>query len=54
MPNLLPHLIDMPMSLGDHLGELRRRLVVPIAVLLGVFIAGFAMQAQLKLLLIHP
>jgi sec-independent protein translocase protein TatC len=54
VPNLLPHLFDMPMSLGDHLEELRRRLILPIAVFLVLFIGGFACQTMLKRALIYP
>ena len=54
MPNFLPHLIDMPMSLGDHLEELRRRLIVPIGLFMVLFIGGFACQTTLKLVMVHP
>jgi sec-independent protein translocase protein TatC len=54
LPKLLPDLYDLPMSLGDHLHELRRRLVLPIACIVVVFIGAMAFQAQLKLLLVRP
>jgi sec-independent protein translocase protein TatC len=54
VPNLLPHLLDMPMSLGDHLEELRRRLILPIGVFILLFIGGFACQTSLKLVMVHP
>ncbi len=54
MVNLLPHLIDMPMSLGDHLEELRRRLIVPLVALFVFFIASFAYNGQLKVIFIRP
>jgi sec-independent protein translocase protein TatC len=54
MANLLPHLVDMPMSIGDHLHELRRRLMMPI-IMLGVFFIGaFYFQAQLKVIFLKP
>ncbi len=52
--NPLPHLIDMPMSLGDHLHELRKRLMVPIAVLVVGFLAGFAYNKELKVVYVQP
>jgi sec-independent protein translocase protein TatC len=45
---------DQPMSLGSHLGELRRRIVPPVVVLALGFILGFAYHAQLKLAIIWP
>ncbi len=50
----LPGLIDIPMGLGDHLHELRRRLVVPLIAILVIFIASFAFQNQLKQVMVHP
>ncbi len=52
--NPLPHLIDMPMSLGDHLHELRKRLMVPIAVLVVGFLAAFAYNKELKVAYAQP
>ncbi len=52
--NPLPHLVDMPMSLGDHLHELRRRLMVPIAVLVVGFLAAFAYNKELKVVYAQP
>ncbi len=54
MVNLLPHLIDMPMSLGDHLEELRRRLIVPLIALALLFIASFAYNKELKVIYMQP
>ncbi len=54
MPNLLPHLIDMPMALGDHLEELRRRLIVPVIAFVLLFIVGFAFWGDLMLVMIEP
>jgi len=54
MKYLLPHVLDMPMSLGDHLHELRRRLIIVIAVLVVSIIVAFSFQSWLKLLLVHP
>lgn len=51
---LLPSLMDMPMSLGDHLDELRRRIIFPILVFLLLFIVGFALDNQLKVILVQP
>jgi sec-independent protein translocase protein TatC len=51
---VLPHLVDMPMSLGDHLGELRRRLIVPIVVLGVGFVVAFIYQKELKVLFVKP
>jgi len=45
---------DIPMSLGDHLEDLRKRLVWPILIMAILFIAGFAMQGLLKRILIKP
>lgn len=45
---------DKPMSLGDHLHELRSRLVLPIAVFGIVFAGSFALQDHLKELFIQP
>ncbi len=54
MVNLLPHLIDMPMSLGDHLEELRRRLIIPLIALAVLFIASFAYNKELKVVFMQP
>lgn len=45
---------DVPMSLGDHLGELRRRMMVPIIVLIVAFGLGFAFQSELKEVFVWP
>jgi len=54
MVNLLPHLVDMPMSLGDHLEELRRRMIVPLIALAVCFIASFAYNKELKVIYLQP
>jgi len=51
---MLPDIFDLPMSLGDHLHELRRRLIVPIVAFVLLFILGFAIDNQLKSFLIQP
>ncbi len=51
---LLPDLADVPMTLGDHLHELRRRLIVPVIVLTFGFFIGFTYDHELKLLLVRP
>jgi sec-independent protein translocase protein TatC len=50
----LPSMIDVPMGLGDHLQELRRRLVVPLVVVFVIFIGAFAFQNELKQLMVQP
>jgi sec-independent protein translocase protein TatC len=54
MVNLLPHLIDMPMSLGDHLHELRKRVIFPLLVFVVFFIAAFCFSGQLKHVFLLP
>lgn len=54
LPGLLPNLADVPMSLGDHLHELRRRLIWPIITFLAIFIGAFAFQVELKRILLWP
>lgn len=51
---LMPDLTDMPMSLGDHLHELRRRLVLPIIAFVLLFMIGFAIDNHLKRILVQP
>jgi len=51
---MLPDIFDLPMSLGDHLHELRRRLIVPIVAFVLLFMLGFAIDNQLKSFLIQP
>ena len=46
--------LDVPMSLGDHLHELRRRLILPIAVLLIAFVTAFIFHPQLKSMFAWP
>ncbi|MBA2481320.1 MAG: twin-arginine translocase subunit TatC [Planctomycetes bacterium] len=50
----LPSMIDVPMGLGDHLHELRRRLVVPLIVVCAIFIGAFAFQNELKQVMVQP
>lgn len=54
MINPLPHLLDMPMSLGDHLEELRRRLIVPIIAMALCFIGAFTYNKELKVAYTQP
>jgi sec-independent protein translocase protein TatC len=49
-----PLLEDVPMSLGDHLHELRRRLILPICSIAVLFLLAFAFEHQLKLLVLQP
>jgi sec-independent protein translocase protein TatC len=48
------NLIDMPMGLGDHLHELRRRLVWPLVTIGLVSVLAFAYQDRLKLAMLWP
>jgi len=45
---------DLPMSLGDHLHELRRRLIFPIIAIGVLFIAAFMVENYLKLIVAKP
>ncbi len=45
---------DMPMSLGDHLHELRKRLMLPVAMLAVFFLAAFAFNKDLKVIYVQP
>ncbi len=45
---------DVPVSLGDHLDELRRALILPALVWAVVFVVAFAFEDQLKILFIQP
>lgn len=54
LPRLLPDLADMPMSLGEHLHELRKRLVLPIAVLVVAFLVAVAFHNELKEIVVWP
>lgn len=51
MAKLLP---DIPMSLGSHLDELRRRLMLPIIVFVVVFVVSLGFGDQLKVLFAQP
>jgi sec-independent protein translocase protein TatC len=46
--------IDAPMSLGDHLVELRRRLMWPVISVVAVFIVSFGYHGQLKQWMVWP
>jgi sec-independent protein translocase protein TatC len=46
--------VDIPMGLGNHLDELRRRLIWPVITVAVLFVAGFAFQAELKTIMIWP
>jgi sec-independent protein translocase protein TatC len=50
----LPAMVDIPMALGDHLHDLRRRLIWPVATVAVLFVLTFAFQAQLKRALVWP
>ena len=52
MPGILRP--DLPMSLGDHLHELRARMVMPLVVFAVVFVGAFSVQNQLKELFVQP
>ena len=45
---------DMPMSLGDHLHELRRRLITPIIAIGVLFLVAFYFEGYLKLIVAKP
>lgn len=45
---------DVPVSLGEHLDELRRCLVAPAILWAVVFVIAFAFDDQLKILFIQP
>jgi sec-independent protein translocase protein TatC len=50
----MPSLVDMPMGLGDHLHELRRRLFLPLAMIGIVAVAAFALQDYIKRTTVWP
>ena len=54
MATVQPDLFDLPMSLGDHLHELRRRLIFPIVSLAVLFLVAFIFEGQLKILFFKP
>ena len=54
MANSQLDLFDLPMSLGDHLHELRRRLILPIASLAVLFLAAFIFHVELKIIFNMP
>ena len=54
LPDLLPSLADIPMGLGDHLQDLKRRLFWPVVVLCVAFFLGVVFQNDLKKLLVWP
>ena len=49
-----PSLADLPASLGDHLHELRRRLVWPLVTIGIVFIVAFCFSDILKVAMLLP
>lgn len=51
MRGLLP---DVPLPLGEHLDELRRRLVWPVIIFGLVFIAAFSFDTELKKIFVQP
>ena len=54
MSGWLPSMVDMPMSLGGHLDELRRRLMWPVITVAVFFVAAFGFQGELKEVLVWP
>src|ERR1043165_4097898 len=46
--------VDVPMSLGDHLEELRRRLKWPIITLVLVFMAAFTVENHIQRVFAQP
>jgi sec-independent protein translocase protein TatC len=51
---MLPPLIDLPMGLGDHLDELRRRLMWPVITVAVIFVVAFGFQGYLKEAMVWP
>lgn len=51
MAGLLP---DIPLPLGEHLDELRRRLVWPILLFAVIFVAAFSFDTELKQVFVQP
>jgi len=45
---------DVPLPLGEHLDELRRRLVWPIIIFCAVFVGAFNFDAELKSIFVQP
>lgn len=52
--HIVPHLVDMPMGLGQHLAELQRRLIWPVITLIVSFMVFFCYQVYLKELVAQP
>lgn len=46
--------VDVPMSLGDHLHELRSRLIMPLICLAALFFGAFAFENRLQVLFAQP
>lgn len=46
--------VDVPMSLGDHLDELRRRLIWPLISLALLFFGAFAFENRIQVLFAQP
>lgn len=51
MAGLLP---DVPLPLGEHLDELRRRLVWPVIIFGLVFVVAFSFDTELKKIFVQP
>lgn len=51
---LLPDLLDIPMGLGEHLDELRRRIITPVIAFVLLLVLGFILDNQLKEFLVQP
>jgi len=54
MAKFIPDTFDVPMSLGDHLDELRRRLIWPIIILVAGFFTAFIYEARLQQIFAQP
>ncbi len=52
--SLIPSLVDLPMGLGAHLDELRRRLMWPVITVAVIFVASFAAQGYTKMAMVWP
>jgi len=50
----MPNIFDLPMGLGDHLHELRRRLIWPLITIGVVFVVAFGFEGKLKEMTVWP